>query len=282
MNYIVFDLELNMFFRFREGGSANQNLKSEIIQIGAVKLSETLETVSNFNLVVKPVVYRRINPYVKKKTNINDARIAQGTPIREATESFRTWAGDEAILCSWGHDDILALRDNCRFFGIESIAFDKYVNIQQIYMKQRSLFQQPSLESAVEDLEIQVAAPFHDALSDALYTAAIFRKIYDLSPDAIINWEKIQKENEEKIAELKKGMAKVVIQCPECCRIIPKETEVMKAKKYFAFGYCPACKLRVRNASRIAGRDGEFQIVSSNTVYKTVKESEKLLDKEDP
>jgi len=34
MNYIVFDLEFNMFFKFKEGDCANPALKSEIIQIG--------------------------------------------------------------------------------------------------------------------------------------------------------------------------------------------------------------------------------------------------------
>ena len=40
VNYIVFDLEFNMFFRFKEGDLANPNLKNEIIQIGAVKLND--------------------------------------------------------------------------------------------------------------------------------------------------------------------------------------------------------------------------------------------------
>ncbi|MFZ3130752.1 MAG: hypothetical protein WA125_06515 [Desulfosporosinus sp.] len=87
------------------------------------------------------------------------------------------------------------------FFGFDALLFDKFINIQQIYMKYGGLTKQPSLESAVEGLEIEVSTPFHDALSDAFYTVDIFRKVYDFSYDVIINWEKVQKENEEKIEE---------------------------------------------------------------------------------
>ena len=269
MNYIVFDLEFNMFFKFKEGDLPNPELKNEIIQIGAVKLNEALETISSFDLIIKPVIYRRMNPYVKRKTNINPSMLVQGTPFVKAIESFSAWLGKDSVLCSWGHDDILALRDNCLFFDFDALSFDKFINIQQIYMRYGNLSKQPSLESAVESLEIEVGTPFHDALSDALYTVDIFRKVYDGSDDAIINWERVQKENVEKMEELKNFIDKVDIQCPECDRYVQKDTEVTKSKKYFAFGYCSECKLQIRHVSRITHRDGEYNIISNNTIYKS-------------
>lgn len=269
MNYIVFDLEFNMFFKFKEGDLANPELKNEIIQIGAVKLNEALETVSTFDLIIKPVIYRRMNPYVKRKTNINTSRVGQGTPFGKAIESFHAWVGDDSVLCSWGHDDILALRDNCLFFGFDAFPFNKFINIQQIYMTMGTLTKQPSLESAVESLEIEIGTPFHDALSDALYTADIFRKIYDFSSDVIVDWERTQKENEEKIEALRAFIENVNIQCPECDQYVPKDTEVTKSKKYFAFGYCSDCRLHIRHISRITHKDGEYSIVSNNTIYKS-------------
>jgi len=269
MNYIVFDLEFNMFFKFKEGDLANPELKNEIIQIGAVKLNEALETISTFDLIIKPVIYRRINPYVKRKTNISTSRVVQGTPFVKAIESFHEWVGDNAVLCSWGHDDILALRDNCLFFGFGGLSFDKFINIQQIYMKHGSLAKQPSLESAVESLEIEVGTPFHDALSDALYTVDIFRKVYKFSEDAIINWEKAQKENEIKIEVLKKVLEKAAIRCPRCNGFIEKNGEFTKTKKYFAFGHCTVCDIQIRHISRITQKNGEYSIVSNNTIYVT-------------
>ncbi|AFQ42765.1 3'-5' exonuclease [Desulfosporosinus meridiei] len=268
MNYIVFDLEFNMFFKFNEGDYANPSLKSEIIQIGAVKLNENLETIGEFNSIIRPVVYKRINPYVKKKTNINSHMVIKGKAFNEAIKSFSDWVDKDPVLCSWGHDDMLGLRDNCLFFGIDSLSFDKYINIQQIYMKREGLAMQPSLESAVESLKIEKTSPFHDALSDAFYTAEIFKEVFDDS-NSIIDWGKVQKENEEKIRELKALLAKVSIHCPECDKILQKTREMTKAKKYFAHSYCDNCKLPVRHISRITQNgNGEYRISSKDSIYK--------------
>jgi len=274
MNYIVFDLEFNMFFKFKEGQFANSDLKNEIIQIGAVKLNENLETIDEFNLLIKPVIYKRMNPYVKRKTNINTSRVVQGTPFVIAIESFNAWIGNEYILCSWGHDDILALRENCLFFGYDSISFKKFINIQKIYMNLNSLAKQPSLESVVEGLEIEISSPFHDALSDASYTSDIFKKVYNFSRDAIVNWEKEQMENELKILELKALIDKGDIFCPECSGFVQKSGEVTKKKQYFAFGYCATCNVHIRHISRITHKNGEYNIVSSNSIYNTDQESD--------
>ena len=274
MNYIVFDLEFNMFFRFKEGDLANPNLKNEIIQIGAVKLNDKLETISEFNSLIKPVIYKRLNPYVKRKTNINTSGVVSRRPFVETIKSFNTWMGSEAVLCSWGQDDILGLRDNCIFFGFDALFFDKFINIQQIYMKSRGLTKQPSLESAVEGLEIEKSLPFHDALSDAVYTCDIFRKIYDDRNDVIINWEKIKIENELKIIELKSLLTQADMRCPECEVLVQKREEVTKGKKYFAFGYCTKCNSPIRQVSRITNRNGEYSIVTINSIDKRDEASE--------
>lgn len=268
MNYIVFDLEFNMFFRFKEGDLANPALKNEIIQIGALKLNDQLEKIDEFNLLIKPFVYKRLNPYVKRKTNINTSKIIPRRPFMEAMESFEAWVGNEAVLCSWGQDDILGLRENCSFFGVDAKFFNKYIDIQKIYMKFEGLHQQPSLESAVDGLEIAKELPFHDAFSDAAYTVDIFRKVYDFSQEAIINWEKVQRENELKVNELKGLLSQTVIYCPECGNSVEKIKEASKSKKYFAHGYCQQCKIPIKHVARIINKDGEFTISCKDSIYK--------------
>jgi inhibitor of KinA sporulation pathway (predicted exonuclease) len=271
MNYIVFDLEFNTFFKFKQGDIANPKLKNEIIQIGAVKLNEALETIDSLDLIIKPVIYRRINPYVKRKINFTTNKVRKGKPFVKAIENFHTWVGDDAVLCSWGYDDIFGLRDNCQFFGFDALSFDRFINIQQIYMNYRNLTKQPSLESAVEGWGIEVSNPFHDALCDAFYTVDVFRKTYNFSSDVIINWEKVQKENAEKVKELKTFLNQVKLKCPECNCYLQKDREITKPKKYFAFGYCTKCNLHIRNVSRITHSGGEYIIVSNNTILKSDK-----------
>lgn len=268
MNYIVFDLEFNMFFKFKQDESANPSLKNEIIQIGAVKLNEALIPIGRLNLWIKPVIYKRLNPYVKKKTNLNSRSLGGGIPFTEAIDKFNSWIGNDPILCSWGHDDILGLRQNCKFFGYNKFPFSKFIDIQKIYMKSYNLNKQPSLEAAVESLAIEKDFPFHDALGDAAYTAMIFGKIYNFSTEAVYNWEKAQRENEQKIAELKNQIDKAVLRCPECQSIVEKNKEITKPKKYFAFGHCTKCDIPIRQVSRIAQKEGAFIIVTNNNVYK--------------
>ncbi|AET66395.1 inhibitor of the KinA pathway to sporulation, predicted exonuclease [Desulfosporosinus orientis DSM 765] len=272
MNYIVFDLEFNMFFKFKEGDQGNPALKSEIIQIGAVKLDHRLEMIDEYNSIIRPVIYKRINPYVKKKTNISTITVGQGIPFAGAIRGFSSWVGKDSVLCSWGHDDILGLRENCLFFGFHDLSFDKYINIQQLYMNREGLSKQPSLESAVEDLDIQIISPFHDALSDAFYTAKIFKEIYNFSENAVINWEKIQRENQEKIRELKLLIDKATITCPQCQRTLRKMKEVTKAKKYYAQGFCEQCNLSIRHISRITHSEGKYSILSKNSIITQEKD----------
>ena len=83
MNYIVFDLEFNQSFDFKTGSSAKSNPECpfEIIQIGAVKLNSSFETIGHFNRYIKPVIYKRIHPYVEKITAITQDDLKNGAPF---------------------------------------------------------------------------------------------------------------------------------------------------------------------------------------------------------
>ena len=58
MNYIVFDLEFNQGYKYKRKNKSRINPKCrfEIIQIGAVKLNDKLETIDRFDKLVKPQI----------------------------------------------------------------------------------------------------------------------------------------------------------------------------------------------------------------------------------
>ena len=62
MNYIVMDLEWNQSKKEEE----NQDMKYEIIQIGAVKLDSNLEIIDEFSSYIRPQVYLEMDPFLKK------------------------------------------------------------------------------------------------------------------------------------------------------------------------------------------------------------------------
>ncbi len=61
MNYIIFDLEFNQQPPDIKSDQKPE-LMFEIIQIGALKLDNNLNTVSTFNSFVKPTVHKMLHP----------------------------------------------------------------------------------------------------------------------------------------------------------------------------------------------------------------------------
>ena len=59
MNYIIFDLEWNQGAP-EEAGKV-ETLPFEIVEIGAVKLNDSREMISEFSELVKPQVYTQMN-----------------------------------------------------------------------------------------------------------------------------------------------------------------------------------------------------------------------------
>lgn len=89
MNYMVVDLEFNQGFSFEKKNKRVINLECpfEIIDIGAVKLDEDLNTIATFDELVKPVIYKRLHPFVEKLTGISRESLKAEKPFEEARSS---------------------------------------------------------------------------------------------------------------------------------------------------------------------------------------------------
>ncbi|SNT09658.1 Exonuclease [Anaerovirgula multivorans] len=190
MKYIIFDLEFNSPFKINR--KTNQLAKGntiplcpqEIIEIGGVKTNSKLEIEDTFKIFVKPQLYTKLHPKVKKKTQITIENLLGGLPIEEAIGLFKEWIGeDDFIICSWGADDINELKRNCAFFDIKINWIKKYCDIQKICMNHLNLpkGRQIGLKNAVEIFNIEMDHRFHQALNDAIYTTKILKELKDLS-----------------------------------------------------------------------------------------------------
>ena len=60
MQYIVLDLEWNQCPEGKE--KENKRLPFEIIEIGAMKLNEEYQVISNYHSLIKPAIYQEIHP----------------------------------------------------------------------------------------------------------------------------------------------------------------------------------------------------------------------------
>ena len=177
MNYIVLDMEWNQ--PWPGSPSAKKVLpvaiRGEIIQIGAVRVTEEQFVTDEFQIMIKPKYYRHLNRRVSKLTGIKESQLRdEGVPFPEAMEQFKAWCGEDIVFLTWGFDDIAILRENMQLFNLEYSWIEKWYNAQMIFNAQTDgSTAQKALKTAMEIFGIEATRPAHDALGDAYHTALI-------------------------------------------------------------------------------------------------------------
>ncbi len=193
MNYVVLDLEWN---QSSTGAEAEvEKLPFEIIEIGAVKLNNERHSVSEFNQLIRPVVYRRMNRITGKLVNINMEELSKGRPFYKVAREFLAWCVGESGLpydkggledvtfCTWGPLDLWELQRNMAYYGMPALSQNSplaFLDVQKLFsIAYEDRKTRRSLEWAVDFLGIEKDIPFHRAFSDAYYTAKVLERIED-------------------------------------------------------------------------------------------------------
>ena len=181
MDYIVLDMEWNQ--PWPGSPSARKilpvQIRGEIIQMGAVRVSEDQQVLDEFQVMVRPKFYRSLNRRVSKLTGIKESRLkAEGVPFAEAIERFRAWCGEDVVFLTWGFDDITILRENLQLHELPCDWVDRWYNAQMMFNAQTDgSNSQKALKTAMEIFGIEATRPAHDALGDAFHTAQICAKL---------------------------------------------------------------------------------------------------------
>ena len=181
MHYIVLDMEWNQ--PWPGSPSAKKPLpvqiRGEIIQIGAVRILEDQTVADEFQVLIKPRFYRRLNKRVSKLTGIQEARLkAEGIPFPEAMEQFRAWCGEDVAFLTWGFDDIAILQENLALFQLPADWTRRWYNAQMMFNAQTDgSSSQKALKTALAFFQIPPSRPAHDALGDAYHTALICARL---------------------------------------------------------------------------------------------------------
>lgn len=180
MNYIIFDLEFN-------SGKMRGSDKSinEIIEIGAVKLDESLCEIGSFSRTVKPTLTTHLNKYVKTLTSITEQELKSSPAFGEAAQEFADWCG-EGIFASWSNTDLFVLVENySALMNAATIPYIKrYFDMQKFVTRDlhKNDNNQISLKSAAEALGLDTESfRFHHACDDSRVCAELFRRTFDKS-----------------------------------------------------------------------------------------------------
>ena len=181
MDYIVLDMEWNQPW---PGSPSSKKvlpvqIRGEILQIGAVRVTEDQQVADEFQVLIKPKYYKRLNRRVSKLTGIKETDLRDhGVPMAAAIADFRAWCGEDVTFLTWGFDDITILRENLQLYGLEDYWVNRWYNAQMIFNAQTDGSNaQKALKTAMEIFEIEPSRPAHDALGDAYHTALICARL---------------------------------------------------------------------------------------------------------
>ena len=180
-NLVVFDLEMNQGykpFNFDYHG-VEQALRGEIIQIGAAKVNENFEVFDTFSVTMKPKIFRKLHHHVAKVTGLTKEMLDAGCSTREGIGRFLDWCGEDCVLLEWGLDDVPVLKQNLLLLGLDVNFPQEWFDLQQMVSAQfpPAEGEKMNLEAVVERMELTQERPFHDALSDVLYTCEVAQRL---------------------------------------------------------------------------------------------------------
>ena len=177
-NYVIVDLEMCSVPQGFKRDS--YDWKSEVIQIGAVLVNESLEIVDEFQTLVSPE-FGAIDTFIERLTGISRKDVLGAPRFAQAIEMFLTWLPEDAVLVSWSDNDPRQLRREMEAKGISSermtVYLENWMDIQQTFgqrMEARKLYR---LSEALIIADVDFESGEHDALVDARNTALLFIKL---------------------------------------------------------------------------------------------------------
>lgn len=146
--------------------------QQHIIEIGAVKWSQggTLET---FSQLIKPNKFKRLNQYIQKLTGITSEQLVDAPSFKEAIYKFKRWCKGDCIFLTFGEFDRKVLEEELFRNKINDDFMFPMIDFQQKYMIANGLKEQPSLESLMDQLGLEIYSQ-HRALADADSLRRIF------------------------------------------------------------------------------------------------------------
>lgn len=300
MEYIVLDMEWNQAW---PGSYAMRRLETpihgEIIQIGAVRVSEDRQVQDEFQVLVRPKYFKKLNKKISNLTGIKEDELKEnGVTFPEAIESFHRWCGEDFVFLTWGFDDIRILKENLMLFHLDTKWTERWYNAQLIFNAQTDgSSAQKALSTALEIMEITPSRPAHDALGDAYHTALICARL-DLAK-GIAGYTKAKEKHENGFhgAELPDCIDRRVFKgfadrpaaleamtgpentCPKCNRAMTAQRWLSQpGHRYMTRVSCPKCGGFLIRIRLQAEEDGTTRV--SRLVYLPESEAAKSYDRQ--
>lgn len=170
MNYIIFDLEATCW----EKKSPGQ--RNEIIEIGALKFTETGEKVDEFCAFILPKLNPVLSSFCKELTHIPQTDIDAAKRYPEVLQAFQDWIGDDYLLCSWGQYDRNQLKSDCELHNLPHEWVEQHISLKHQHPSVRGKGRPMGMKRALEVEGFQLDGTHHRGIDDARNISKIFLK----------------------------------------------------------------------------------------------------------
>ena len=181
MQYIILDMEWNQPWpgSYSAKKALPSPLRGEIVQIGAVRMTQDQQVTDEFQILIRPKYFKKMNRKVASLTGIRDSVLREkGVSFPEAAAKFQTWCGEACVFLTWGFDDITVLRENLAVFGLADGWTARWYNAQLIFNAQTDgSGAQKALSTAMQMMDIEPTRAAHDALGDAYNTGLVCSRL---------------------------------------------------------------------------------------------------------
>lgn len=299
MQYIILDMEWNQAWPGSYAARRPETpIHGEIIQIGAVRVSEDRRVQDEFQILIRPKYFRKLTKKISSLTGLTDSVLKEkGVTFPEAVDAFRKWIGGEFVFLTWGYDDIRILRENLVLFHLDAQWVDTWYNAQIIFNAQTDgASSQKALSTALEMMEIAPSRPAHDALGDAYHTALICARL-DLEK-GIASYEKAkEKHKPPKSGLLPDCILRQVLtgyadrqtaleamtgeenRCPKCGeKMLAKQWLSQPGRRYMTRSSCHDCGEYLVRIRLVPEEDGTVGV--SRLVYTADSEAARSYDRQ--
>ncbi len=178
MEYIILDLEWDSVYFSPEKRFINQ-----ILQIGAVKLSEDFSVIDTFSATVCSKISKKVTSRFAKLTGITSEIMREGMPFEVAVAKYNEFAQSADVTMTWSNSDLYTIIENEELLLHNKLRFDMkgYLDLQKLVQsflatKGYDNKNQIALESAAELLKVDTSSfELHTALDDSLVCAELLK-----------------------------------------------------------------------------------------------------------
>ena len=178
MNYLVVDFE---FTFYKRPVGRPRAFFAEIIEIGAVKLDESLKECGKLQNFVKPHFFPKHAKDAMDFCMITDADMKKAITFPAMLEKMSAmYEAGNTLFVAWGDSDYKVLAEGCSRHKLDNpVLQTDYLDLAEAYKLWRGEENTPGLKTAIIEMEVTADGLAHTAFDDAYNTGKVLAKMLE-------------------------------------------------------------------------------------------------------